>query len=63
MPSTPADIDYVVIPNYPMEPAPEPAVEATIEEPPAPVESFWEAVILAMRNLGIDLTRGEANEP
>ncbi len=24
VPSTPADIDYVVIPNYPMEPAPEP---------------------------------------
>ena len=63
VPSTPADIDYVVIPNYPLEPAPEPTAEPTIEETPTPVESFWEALLLAMRNLGIDLTRGEANEP
>jgi hypothetical protein len=62
VPSTPADIDYVVIPNYPMEPAPEPTEEATIEEPPTPPESLWEAIALEARDLGIDLTRGEANE-
>ncbi len=62
VPSTPADIDYIVIPNYPIEPAPEPMEETIVEEPPAPPESLWEAIALSIRDLGIDLTRGEANE-
>lgn len=61
VPSTPADIDYIVIPNYPTEPLPERVVEPA-EELPVPPETMWEAVTLAIRDLGIDLTRGEAND-
>lgn len=65
VPSTPADIDYVVIPNYPVEAAGEPA-DITATEPPeaplAPPETMWQAVALALRDLGIDLTRGETRE-
>lgn len=62
VPATPADIDYVAIPNYPTEPMPENQEEAVIEESPHPPETMWEALALAVRDLGIDLTRGEANE-
>ncbi|CUS02736.2 protein of unknown function [Candidatus Promineifilum breve] len=62
VPSTPADIDYVVIPNYPTEPLPEREEPTSVEEPPAPPETMWEAVSLAIRDMGIDLTRGEAND-
>lgn len=62
VPSTPADIDYVVIPNYPMESAPEPEQQSAPQAPPVPPETMWEAFTLAIRDLGIDLTRGEANE-
>lgn len=62
VPSTPADIDYIVIPNYPSEPAPESIEETSIEPPPAVPDTLWEAVALAIRDLGIDLTRGEASE-
>ena len=62
VPAAPGDIEYIVIPNYPTEPAVE-RVEMTaslvLPEPPA---SIWEAMALAIRDLGIDLTRGEANE-
>lgn len=62
VPAMPSDIEYIVIPNYPTEPAverSEPTGPLVQPEPPA---SMWEAIILAVRNLGIDLTRGEANE-
>lgn len=62
VPSTPADIEYVVIPNYPIEPAVEPVEEVTPAELPEPPESIWKAIALTIRDLGIDLTRGEANE-
>jgi hypothetical protein len=62
VPATPADIDYIVIPDYPTEPMPEHEEEAIVEEPPEPLNTLWEAVALAVRDLGIDLTRGEANE-
>lgn len=62
VPSTPADIDYVVIPNYPMEDAPEPAEEAAPVAPPPPPETIWDALSLTIRDMGIGLTRGEANE-
>ena len=32
-----------------------------VEQPETP-ESMWEAIVLTIRDLGIDLTRGEANE-
>ncbi len=65
VPSTPADIDYVVIPEYPTEstgPSGIPADETPAEATPAPVETLWQAVALAVRDLGIDLTRGETRE-
>ena len=67
VPSTPADIDYVVIPQYPTEPADAatiipPTIATEPEEPPAPPETLWQAIALAVRDLGIDLTRGETRE-
>jgi hypothetical protein len=66
VPSTPADIDYVVIPNYPAESADASALLSPVapepEAPPAPPETMWQAVALAVRDLGIDLTRGETRE-
>lgn len=62
VPSTPADIDYLVIPNYPSEPAIENSEEPVVIERPDPADSMWEAIALTIRDLGIDLTRGEANE-
>ena len=63
VPATPADIDYVVIPEYPTEPVQERVnqepVEVTLDRP----ESMWEAIALTIRDMGIDLTRGEASEP
>lgn len=62
VPSTPADIDYITIPNYPTEPTGqrvEEEVPAVLPDPPGTV---WEAISLAIRDLGIDLTRGEADE-
>lgn len=60
--ASPAEIDYVVIPNYPMEDAPGPETSSAPEPLPAPPETIWEAFTLAIRDLGIGLTRGEANE-
>lgn len=60
--ASPAEIDYVVIPNYPMEDAPGPEASSAPEPLPAPPETIWEAFTLAIRDLGIGLTRGEANE-
>ena len=69
VPSTPADIDYVVIPQYPTEPAdaaaiipPSASLTTEPEDPPAPPETLWQAIALAFRDLGIDLTRGETRE-
>lgn len=60
--ATPAEIDYVTIPNYPMEDATK-TEEIPVPEPlPAPPDTIWEAFILAIRDMGIGLTRGEANE-
>lgn len=62
VPSTPADIEYMVIPGYPSEPAPETVIETTPLDPPEYPDSMWEAVVLTVRDLGIDLTRGVADE-
>lgn len=66
VPSTPADIDYVVIPQYPTvadDPTGLIETDTGIEEaPPAPPETLWQALALAVRDLGIDLTRGETRD-
>ena len=66
VPSTPADIDYVVIPEYSTESVGPSVIdvadEPEAEAPPAPPETMWQAVALAVRDLGIDLTRGETRE-
>lgn len=73
VPATPADIDYVVIPNFPIEEVPaealitdemtgESAAAQTPVRSPVP-DTMLEAITLAFRDMGIDLTRGEAHEP
>lgn len=62
VPAAPGDIEYIVIPNYPTEPAVERAEPTGPLVQPEPPASMWEAIVLAVRDLGIDLTRGEANE-
>ena len=64
VPSTPADIDYIVVPEYPTESVGPSAVaeDATPATPPAPPETMWQAIALAVRDLGLDLTRRETRE-
>ena len=65
VPSTPADIDYIVVPQYPTESVGPSAVssdDATPDTPPATPDTLWQAIALAVRDLGIDLTRGETRE-
>lgn len=62
IPSTPGDIDYIAIPNYPSEPATENPKEEIPVVLPEPPETVWEAISLAVKDLGIDLTRGEIDE-
>jgi hypothetical protein len=62
VPSTPSDIDFIVIPNYPTEPMPEKVEEQSVEEVPSSPETIWEALALAFRDMGIDMTRGETHE-
>jgi cell division protein FtsL len=60
--STPADIDYVVIPNYPSEPVWGTPIEEEPPPRPQPPETMLEAITLAIRAMGIGLTRGEVSE-
>jgi hypothetical protein len=62
VPSTPSDIDFVVIPNYPTEPVPEKVEETPAEELPSTPDDIWEVLLLTFRDMGIDMTRGEARE-
>ena len=66
VPSTPADIDYVVIPQYPTESVGPSVLDAAnepdAEAPPAPPATMGQALALAVGDLGIDLTRGETRE-
>ena len=65
VPSTPADIDYIVVPQYPTEsvgPSPVSSDDAAPEATPATPDTLWQAIALAVRDLGIDLTRGETRE-
>jgi hypothetical protein len=62
VPSTPADIDFIVIPDYPTEPMPEKVEAQAVEELPSSPDTIWEALVLAFRDMGIDMTRGETHE-
>lgn len=62
VPSTPSDIEYMVIPGYPNEPAPETVIETVPAKTPEFPETIWEAIALTIRDLGIDLTQGVADE-
>ena len=61
VPSTPDDIDYVVIPNYPSEPTNTTPLEIAPTPKPEPPATMLEAITLAVRSMGIGLTRGEVN--
>lgn len=62
VPASPNDIDYMVIPNYPSEPVASTPIEIEPEPKAAPPETMLEAIRLAIRAMGIGLTRGEVNE-
>ena len=62
VPANSEEIDYRVIPDYPVEAAPEPREALITIAPLSPPETIWEALSLALRDLGIGLTRGDANE-
>jgi len=62
VPARPADIDFMIITNYPMGDAAEPGEPTPVPALPDPPETFWQALTWALRDLGIGLTRGEANE-
>lgn len=62
IPSSPPDIDYIVIPNYPTEPIATTLIEEAPPPKPAPPETMLEAISLTIRGMGIGLTRGEVND-
>lgn len=55
------EIEYIVIPGYPLEETAPPPPAATAEAPVIP-ETMWEAVWLTLRNSGKALIQGSANE-
>lgn len=64
-PATPEEIEYLVIPDYPIGEAIEPALsqaEHALETAPAPPQSMLEALLLTVRNVSDQLIRGQANE-
>lgn len=64
-PATPEEIEYLVIPDYPIGEAIEPALsqsEHEAQETPAPPASMLEALMLAVRGYSDQLIRGEAHE-
>lgn len=62
VPAMPGDIDYLVIPNYPLEDASSQDEMQTPETISAPPDTIWEALTITLKGMGIDLTRGEASE-
>jgi hypothetical protein len=54
----PEDIEYLIVPNYPVQSDLAAPVEAT--EPPAPIETIEEALWLALKSSVGDLIRGES---
>jgi hypothetical protein len=64
-PATPDEIEYLVIPDYPVGEAIVPALsqsEHALQEAPAPADSMLEALLLAARGFSDELIRGQANE-
>ena len=64
-PATPDEIEYLVIPDYPIGEAIEPALSQASHETqtaPATPNSMLEALILATRGFSDQLTRGQAND-
>lgn len=55
----PAEIEYIIVPNYPP-PAPPPTAVPTAT--PVPLTSFGEAAWITVRHTFTNLTTGEANE-
>lgn len=58
--SSPDDIEYFIVPDYPAEAEATPTVTPTPK--PEPIESVEEALWLALRNRFSDLRRGESRE-
>ena len=56
--SSPSDVEYLVIPNYP--PAPEMAAVPELAGPAEPAESLFEALWLAIQDSIGDLIHGES---
>ncbi|MGH2536913.1 MAG: hypothetical protein ACRDHL_05945 [Candidatus Promineifilaceae bacterium] len=58
LPAEPGQVEYLIVPNYPKEPAAPAGEELGV--PAEPVETFGEALGLAFRASVSDLMRGEA---
>lgn len=64
VPARPENIEYVVIPNYPVEPL-EPLTETPVAAAEVPAElpdSMLEAIKLALRNITSEMIQGQAYE-
>lgn len=63
--ANPDDIEYVIVPDYPVEAERDDGEETAVSPPPAPEtlpESMNEAIMLQFRNSIDNLIRGEAGE-
>lgn len=60
-PAQPDEIEYIVIPGYPLEEAAPPPA-APVETAPDEPETMWEAVWLTLRHSANALIQGSANE-
>ena len=60
-PAQPDEIEYIVIPGYPLEEAAPPPA-APVETVPDEPETMWEAVWLTLRHSANALIQGSANE-
>ncbi|MEZ4519677.1 MAG: hypothetical protein R3C44_23560 [Chloroflexota bacterium] len=64
-PATPEEIEYLVIPDYPVGEAIEPALSQAdheLTETPAVPETMAEALMLTVRHISDQLIRGQAHE-
>lgn len=64
-PATPDEIEYLVIPDYPVGEAIEPALSQSghaLESASTPPETMLEALLLTVQSVSDQLIRGQANE-
>jgi cell division protein FtsL len=54
----PEDIEYIIVPDYPTAINQGPPLEAA--EPPLPIETVWEALVMAFESSVSNLARGES---